>query len=183
MKQRIVAAIAAGVFCAASSGAGDWSDPIEVRQDETLCLSYQSKVDGGFLIVRAAIAPGWHTFSMDNKARAEEKLAGKPSLGIDRPTEIAVGGGAEVEGPWYQSPPKDFSRPELRWFSWGFEREAVFAARVRPSAGGPARIAIRGQACTETACKNIDVALSVPAPAAAVGASAPGAIKGLVPVR
>ena len=58
---------------------------------------------------------------MDNRIRAEEKLAGKKSLGIDHPTEIKVSGGLEVEGPWHQTNPKDFSRPELRWFSWGFE--------------------------------------------------------------
>ena len=82
-------------------------------------------------MVRAAIEPGWHTFAMDNKQRAEEKLAGRKSLGIDHPTEITLTGGLEMAGPWYQTPPKDFSKPELRWFSWGFERQALFAAKIR----------------------------------------------------
>src|SRR5262245_52420987 len=108
------------VFCAAYAAPDEWSEPAEVRHDENLCLSYQARLDGPYLIVRAKIEPGWHTFAMDNKKRAEEKLAGKRSLGIDRPTEITLAGGLEVSSPWLQSPPKDFSKPDLRWFSWGF---------------------------------------------------------------
>src|SRR6202166_3466690 len=141
---------------------GEWSDAAEVRHEENLCVSYQARLDGPYLVVRAAIESGWHTFAMDNKQRAEEKLAGKRSLGIDHPTEIVLTGGLATVGPWYQSPPKDFSRPELRWYSWGFERQALFVTKIRRMGAGPARIAIKGQACTDTTCKNIDVALSFP---------------------
>jgi hypothetical protein len=65
-------------------------------------------------------------------------------------------------GPWYQSQPKDFSRPELRWFSWGFEQQTLFVTKVRRSGTGSAHMALRGQACTATTCKNIDVAMSFP---------------------
>ena len=142
--------------------AAEWSNAVEVRHEENLCVSYQARLDGPFLVVRATLESGWHTFAMDNKQRAEEKLAGRRSLGIDHPTEIVLTGGLAAVGPWYQSPPKDFSRPELRWFSWGFERQAVFVTKIRRSRAGPARIAIRGQACTETTCKNIDVTMSLP---------------------
>ena len=101
---------------------------------------------------------------MDNKRRAAEKLAGKSSLGIDQPTEIRISGGLAPAGPWHQSPPKDFSKPDLRWFSWGFENEAIFAVKVRRTAGAAAGINIRGQACTDSSCKNIDVELSLPLP-------------------
>ena len=67
---------------------------------------------------------------MDNKLRAQEKLAGKRSLGIDSPTEIVFAEGLELNGPWYQSVPRDFSKPELRWYSWGFEGQALFVAKV-----------------------------------------------------
>jgi hypothetical protein len=142
--------------------AAEWSSAVEVRHDENLCLSYQARLDGPFLIVRATVESPWHTFAMDNKQRAEEKLAGKRSLGIDHPTEIVLTGGLATIGPWYQSPPKEFSRPELRWYSWGFERQALFVTRIRRIGAGPAHIVIKGQACTETTCKNIDVALSFP---------------------
>jgi hypothetical protein len=153
------------ILCLVSANAArsaEWSNAVEVRHEENLCVSYQARLDGPYLVVRATLESGWHTFAMDNKQRAEEKLAGKRSLGIDHPTEIVLTGGLEAVGPWYQSPPKDFSRPELRWFSWGFERQALFVTKIHRSGAGPARIAIRGQACTETTCKNIDVAMSLP---------------------
>ena len=162
----------------------DWAASVEVRQEENLCLTYQARLDGAFLVVRAAVEPGWHTFAMDNKVRAEEKLAGKQSLGIDRPTEIILTGGLQVAGPWYQSAPTDFSRPELRWFSWGFAREARFAARVRRTSAARARIAFRGQACTETVCKNIDVAISLPLAKFDKNADSSGlTLKNLIQVR
>lgn len=143
---------------AAASQQG-WTPAVEVRHDETLSVSYQARLDGQFLVVRASIEPGWHTFAMDNKVRAQEKLAGKQSLGIDQPTDIKLTGALRAAGPWYQTPPKDFSRAELRWFSWGFEKQAVFVVKVRGSSAGSTRIAIRGQACTEALCKNIDVSI------------------------
>ena len=153
----------------------------EVRHDDNLCLAYQASLEGDYLVVRAAIEPGWHTFAMDNEQRAKEKLAGKMSLGIDRQTEIAVSGGLATAGGWYQTPPKDFSKPELRWFSWGFEKEAVFAAKVRRTGAAPAKIQIKGQACTETTCKNIDVEMML-----AAGKLQPGSealLKNLTAVR
>ena len=142
--------------------AAAWSAPVEVHQNDNLCLSYQARLDGSYLVVRANLEPGWHTFSMDNKRRAEEKLAGKKSLGIDRQTEIVVTGGLETEGPWLQTPPQDFSKPALRWFSWGFERQALFAVKTKRTGAAPAHLAVRGQACTDTTCKNIDVEISLP---------------------
>jgi len=147
---------------ATAAWASNWTDAVEVHYEVTRCVSYRAKWNGQFLAVQVTPDAGWHTFAMDNKQRAEEKLAGKKSLGIDHPTEITVSGGLEVAGPWYQTPPKDFSKPELRWFSWGFEQPALFVAKVRRSGAGPARIAIRGQACSESICKNIDVAIAVP---------------------
>jgi hypothetical protein len=117
---------------------------------------------------------------MDNKQRAEEKLAGKPPLSIDRATEITPAAGLEVAGPWYQSPPKDFSRPELRWFSWGFDHQALFAVKIQRVAAATARLALRGQACTETICKNIDLTIVVPL---ANSSSSSIDLKSLVQVR
>ncbi|PYV86076.1 MAG: hypothetical protein DMG05_20910 [Acidobacteria bacterium] len=151
-----------GVACTQVIRAGDWTDPVEVRHELKRCVSYQARVNGQFLVVQATHEAGWHTYAMDNKQRAQEKLAGRRSLGIERSTEIEVTEGLELAGPWYQSPPKDLSKPELRWFTWGFEGQVLFVAKVRRSGAGPARIAVRGQACTEATCKNIDVVISVP---------------------
>ena len=141
--------------------AGEWSESAVVRRDLRSLVSYRAKLDGEFLVVQADHEEGWHTCSMDNKVRAEEKLAGRRSLGIDAPTEIGVAEGLELAGGWRQSPPKDFSKPELRWFTWGFEESALFVAKVRRTGDGPARISVRGQVCSEASCQNIDVALSL----------------------
>ena len=161
---------------------GQWSEAAEVRHDENLCLAYRARIDGEYLVIRAAIEPGWHTFAMDNRQRAEQKLAGKKSLGIDHPTEFKLTGGLEVAGPWHQTTPKDFSKPELRWFSWGFEGQALFVVKVRRAGTAPVRIGVRGQACTDVTCKNIDVTMTL-----AVGGAAGGPAeidwKSLTPVR
>jgi hypothetical protein len=151
------------LILAALASAADWSRPAEVRHEDALVISYTARLDGPYLVVRANIGQGWHTFALDNVQRVEEKLAGKPALSMDHSTEIAVSG-VQVEGPWHQSAPKDFSRPELRMFSFGYDRDAVFAAKVRRAGAGPAKLRIRGQACTETVCKNIDVPLTVALP-------------------
>jgi hypothetical protein len=165
---------------ALAARAGDWSQAVEVRHEDALCVSYQARFDGPYLVVRAAVGPGWHTFAMDNKKRAEEKLAGKQALSVDRATEITPVAGVSVAGPWLQSAPKDFSRPELRWFSWGFERQAVFAAKAQAT-GGASKLRLQGQACTETICKNIDVTIAVPG--GKTSATAEVDLKQLVPLR
>jgi hypothetical protein len=165
MTRKSIVCLFGFLACAAGSLlAAEWSSPVEVRHEDALCVSYEARFDGPYLVVRATVGPGWHTFALDNKRRAEEKLAGQPALSMDRATEIAALSGLATRAPWYQTAPKDFSRPELRMFSWGFERSAVFAAKARRTTG-PAKLAIRGQACTETVCKNIDVTLTVPVPA------------------
>jgi len=154
--------------------AGEWSEPAVVRRDVQPLVSYRAQLDGEFLVVRADHEEGWHTCAMDNKVRAEEKLAGKRSLGIDAPTEIDVAQGLELAGGWRQSSPKDFSKPELRWFTWGFEESALFVAKVRRTGDGPAQISVRGQACSETSCQNIDVALPLSLASWNNGATASG---------
>jgi len=166
---------------ACGAWAADWSAPAEVHHEDALVISYTARVDGPYLVVRANIGQGWHTFALDNVQRVKEKLAGKPALSLDKSTEITATG-LQVEGPWRQSSPKDFSRPELRMFSFGYDHDALFAAKVRTGGTGPAKLRIRGQACTETVCKNVDVALTVAVPAKAE-ASSEVKVSELVPVR
>ena len=140
----------------------DWTSPVEVRHDAQKCVSYRARLTGDFLVIQATHEAGLHTYAMDNKLRAQEKLAGKRSLGIDGPTEIAIGQGLDLAGPWYQSVPKDLSKPELRWYSWGFDGQALFVAKVRRAGTGQASVTIRGQACSDAVCKNIDLTISIP---------------------
>lgn len=167
------------LLAVSSLHAADWSSPAEVHHDDKLVLTYRAKLEGEYLVVRAAIEPGWHTFVMDNKQREQERLAGKPSLGTEKSTEVAVGKGLSIGGPWLQATPKDLSQPEIRHFTWGYEKEATFAAKVRRTGGGSAEVQVRGQACAADICKNIDLTLALPAGNAATGIN----IKALIPVR
>jgi hypothetical protein len=174
----VQAMICLGVACA-QAATGGWSAPADVVHDEERCVSYRASLRGEFLVVEATHHGSWYTYAMDNKKRAEEKLAGKPSLGIDMPTEIKLTDGLEAAGPWLQTPPKDYSRPELQWFTWVFKDQALFAAKVRKSGTGPARVGIGGQVCNGSTCKKVDVALSVPLTDSGSAAD----LNGLVPVR
>jgi len=164
MKNTVLFLFASLIMAASTS---NWSQPAEVRHEDALVISYTARVDGPYLVVRADVAQGWHTFALDNVQRVNDKLAGKPALSMDRSTEIEVTG-VQVESPWQETPPKDFSRPSLRMFSFGYDRQGIFAAKIRPaglaSAVRFAKLRIRGQACTETVCKNIDATLTVAVP-------------------
>lgn len=160
----------------------EWSAPAEIHHDETLCVAYRARLAGDYLVISAAHEPHWHTYSMDNKVRAIEKLAGKQSLGIDKPTEISVSNGLELAGPWMHTPPKDLSQPELRIFAWAYEGKALLVAKVKKTGAGPARIGIRGQACSESTCKNMDLAISLPLNGPA-GNGSDIDLKALAPVR
>lgn len=156
-----------------------WTAPADVFHETAKCLSYRARIAGEYLLVEAAHEPGWHTNSMDNKRRADEKLQGKRALGVDKPTDIQVAG-LPVVGTWLQSEPKDASKPELRWFTWIFEGKALFAVKVKAEGAGPAQVVIKAQACSESVCKNIEVPLTVPV--AATGGPSPD-IRGLIEVR
>jgi DsbC/DsbD-like thiol-disulfide interchange protein len=171
------------VLLAAGAAAAEWSKPVEIVVDDAICATYKARVDTeGRLVVALALADGWHTFAMDNTIRANEKLAGKKALGMDKPTSFTVTGGLAVEGPWMQPAPLDFSKPELRIFSWGFEKQALFAAKGKRTGAGPvARIQIKAQACTPTVCKDINKELELDLRIAAGPAEA--GMAGLTPVR
>ena len=111
-------------------------------------------------MVRVKLGKGWHTFAMDNALRAAEALKGKKALGMDQPTKVTVGDGLTLAGPWKQTAPTDFSKPELRIFTWGYEGEAVFVVPVKKT-GEVGKIGVKAQACTASICKNIDVKVDV----------------------
>src|SRR5688572_23487039 len=120
MITRLTAAMILGV---SGASAAAWTAPVEVCQEPERCVSYRARLSGDSLVIEATHQTGWHTIAVDNKRRADEKLAGKQSLGVDAPTEFRVSQGLELAGPWYQSPPKDNSKPELLWFTWTFEKQ------------------------------------------------------------
>jgi hypothetical protein len=90
---------------------------------------------------------------------------------------------------WLQTEPRDLSKPELRWFTYGFDRTALFACGVKEVISDQIVLRIRGQACNADTCCQIDVA--IPLPAASRAGETPeqshedlvtALLKGLVPV-
>lgn len=140
--------------------AGEWSAPVEIRNDETLCLTYRARYTGTHLVVEITPEPGWHTYSMDNKQRQTLALKGRMSLGSEKPTSVTAGNGIAVTGPWRQSAPEDFSKPEIQWYSYGFAKSALLAAPAKSTAA-QATVTVKGQACSESVCRNVEVPLTV----------------------
>lgn len=143
--------------------AADWPAKVDLRHDDEIFVTYQARLEGDTLVVHTKMAPTWHTYTMDNRIRAEEKLAGKKALAMDKPTVITVAGGRAVDGGWMQAEPVDFSKPELRLYAWGYESEAVFAVKTRAAGAGPVEIGIKAQVCTPSTCRMVDTTLQLPA--------------------
>jgi hypothetical protein len=135
---------------------GAWTPPVAAMRRTLKVASYRARLTGDGLLIEVTHEPGWHTYALDNLERARKK-AGEPPLGIEKSTRIEVSGGLKVAGKWRQSPPKDLSQPEIKWFTWGFEGTALFAIKVQRSGEvKEALITINGQACKATTCAMID---------------------------
>lgn len=143
--------------------AGDWSAPAEAAdRDGNALVTCRAKLSGDHLVVEMSAIEGWHVYAMDNERRAKEALAGRMSLGVEQDTVVHVSGGLKVDGDWYQTAPEDFSQPELRWYSYGFEGVSMFAAEVERTAGDSASVTVRAQACDSASCVEVEANLQVP---------------------
>lgn len=163
MTCRVICLASLAMLAVATPGrAAEWSKEVAVRDGTKTILSFRARLSGGFLVVQALHGPGWHSYAMDNERRAAERLAGRPSLGVEQGVRIEVESGGKLLGSWYQSPPLDLSRPELQWFTWGFDGTATFARRLERKGTDPVALKIGGQVCDGRSCRPIDVRLSVP---------------------
>ena len=155
---------------AGSLWAGEWSTAVDATaRDGTPLVTCRAKLAGEYLVVEVRAAEGWHVYAMDNEQRAKNALAGKTSLGVEQNTEVVVSGGLEQLGDWFQSEPRDFSQPELRWYSYGFEGASLLASRVRRNGGEAANVAVRAQACDSASCISVEAELELPVVDAADG--------------
>ena len=156
---RVIAVLAA----VANLWAGAWSAPASATdRDGTALVTCRAKLAGEFLLIEVMPTDGWHVYAMDNERRAKEALVGKASLGVEQNTEVLVSGGLEQVGDWFQTEPRDFSQPELRWFSYGFDRPSLLASQVRRTGSGSAKIEVRAQACDSGSCISVEAQLELP---------------------
>ena len=156
-----VVALVAGV---AVADGPVWSAPVEVKRGDETAVTYRAALIGDVLVVEAKHAENWHTYSMDNLVRARE-ATGSESPATELPTRIEVTGGLEVVGPWHQTAPKDLSDPSIKWYTWGFEGVARFAAKVRSVGDDAATVVVHGQSCNASSCAMVEgVRLEVAVP-------------------
>ena len=143
--------------------AGDWSLPsIATTRDGEALLTCRASLAGDYLLVELQADQGWHVYAMDNEQRSVEALAGAMSLGVEQNTEVQVRGGLELLGEWFQSEPRDFSRPELRWYSYGFEGTSLLAGLVRRTGESSATVMVRAQLCDSTRCVPVEAEMHLP---------------------
>ena len=162
----IFGAVALSVVAVPVSWTSEWSENAEVRQRLTAVVTYRAKLEGNVLIVEATHGEGWHTYAMDNIERARKK-SGKESPETELPTRLDVAGGLALDGAWYQTDPKELSQLDIKWYTWGWDSVARFAAKVKRVSGDPATITINGQACNASLCSMVDgVTLTLPVPSA-----------------
>ena len=142
--------------------AGGWSAPARAEaRDGRVLVTCRSMLAGEFLVVELEPAAGWHVYAMDNEARAKRALAGKMSLGVEQNTQVIVTGGLQPVGGWYQSEPLDFSQPELRWYSYGFDGRSLFATKVRRGEEPWAKVTVRAQACDSASCVSVEAEMEL----------------------
>lgn len=152
---------AAIFFVAGGLWAGPWTDGIAVGRRDKIVVTYRARLQGDWLIVEAAHAPGWHTYAIDNVRRAAE-ASGKDKPETELPTRFDVGGGLRTVGNWLQEKPKNLTNRSIRWFTWGFEGVARFAIRVERREGASATVIVNGQACDAKACVIVeDVSIKI----------------------
>jgi hypothetical protein len=171
------------LFIAQSALAGEWVESKPVMYRGEIAMTYRARLAGDWLIVEAKHSPAWHSYAMDNVQRAR-KATGKATPETELPTRIAVSGGLKAVGPWKQSPPKDLSKADIQWYSWGFEGTARFAVKVERTEGGEAVITVNGQSCDATSCsmvRDVKMTLEVSAGSDDAGDAA-GLIEGLIEV-
>lgn len=138
-----------------------WTKSADVMKGKEKAVSYRAARAGDVVIVEATHGDGWHTYALDNAARAQKRV-GTPALGIEKSTQFKLTGGVRPTGKWRQSKPKDLSQADIEWFTWGFEGRTLFAAKVGGT--GEIVIEINGQACKASMCANVDgVEVRVPA--------------------
>lgn len=139
-----------------------WSEPDFVRSGDEPVLRYRAAIADGHLLIEARHEPGWHSFAMDNPERAVEIL-GRKTENQDLPTVVDLPESLQITGPWKQTAPSDYSKPEIRWHTWGFEGTSWFAIELEKIPEEPFSIGVTSQVCDADSCAGtFDLQLTVP---------------------
>ncbi len=172
-----------GLLIAFVATASDWTEPKEVRMRRDKVVSYRAMLAGDTLVIEATHEDGWHSYAMDNRIRARE-ASGKEKPECELPTRIEVSGPLSIVGPWRQSDPADLSNTDIKWYTYGFDGVAYFAATVKREGDGEATVRIHAQACNESKCSMVDgLELVLPVSGDSEDAESPVEVDALVEVK
>ncbi|MFD2158547.1 Trx7/PDZ domain-containing (seleno)protein [Rubritalea tangerina] len=140
-----------------------WSQPESITKGKQVAASYRACIANQHLIIEVKHQPSWHTYAMDNPARA---IATRGFVvDQDLPTTIHLPNSLNTSGPWLQSPPHNYSNPSINWLTWGFEGTSYFAIKLLSTPQADTQIRISSQACNKDSCAAANaLALKVPPP-------------------
>ncbi|MGJ8672180.1 Trx7/PDZ domain-containing (seleno)protein [Rubritalea sp.] len=141
----------------------NWSATEAIRKGNEIAVEYRATITNKHLIIEAKHHKGWHTYALNNPQLAI-KLKGKVG-DQDLPTAITLPSNIKPSQGWLQSPPNDYSKPEIHWYTWGFEGTSYFAIALDEMPKQAIEVGIRSQACTSESCAGtFDMTLKVPPP-------------------
>ncbi|MCG8600862.1 MAG: thioredoxin family protein [Verrucomicrobiales bacterium] len=144
-----------------------WSASQYVTKGKEKILRYRAAVTDGHLLIEARHEPGWHSYALDNGIRSE-RVSGRTDGSHELPTSIKLSESVQTIGPWIQTEPNDYSKPDIRWYTYGFEGTSYFAVPLEPGelkTTGNMEISITSQVCDSTSCAGtFELKLSVPVP-------------------
>ncbi|MEM6690987.1 MAG: hypothetical protein AAF664_16285 [Planctomycetota bacterium] len=149
-------------FTVNANGDESVTDNVEtaiVRSGAMPIIRYRAFIYQDYLVVEAKHEKEWHSYAIDNEKRALTALKGRASLGIEKGTTFELPESIQTDGPWLQPSPKDFSKPEIRWYTYGFDGVVYFARKIKKS-DQPFSFKITGQACSGDLCRSINVELT-----------------------
>jgi len=144
-----------------------WSEPDYVRKGNAKIVRYRAAIANGHLLVEAAHEPGWHSYAMDNAKRSAAASKGGPAAAgsHELPTVIATPSDLAVDGGWKQTPPTDYSKPDIHWYTYGFSGTSYFALPLKELPGKAFKVSITSQVCDAESCAGtFDLELEVPIP-------------------
>lgn len=144
-----------------------WSEPDYVRRGNDRIVRYRAAIANGHLLVEATHEPDWHSYAMDNPQRSAAASKGSPAAAgsHELPTVIQTPDSLATGGSWKQTPPTDYSKPGIHWYTYGFSGISYFALPLKELPKEAFKVSVTSQVCdTESCAGTFELELEVPIP-------------------
>ncbi|MEM7674304.1 MAG: hypothetical protein AAF212_13250 [Verrucomicrobiota bacterium] len=139
-----------------------WSPAAAAYYGDLAVVRYRAAMFGNTLVVEASHADTWKTYAIDNAKRSKEAFG--ENAQHENPTVINLPETVAPKDPWRQTRPKDYSKPGMNWFTWGFEGKAYFSIELESWPKEGFEIIVSAQVCDPKSCAMANnLVLTVPA--------------------